>query len=87
MNGVVEIAGPDRSRLSDLMQRYFKVTGDARTVVTDESALYFGAHFAADTLLPGGTSASRHNVFRCLVRAKPESDANGALSDLCRHRL
>ncbi|SAL22964.1 NAD-dependent epimerase/dehydratase [Caballeronia turbans] len=54
MNGVVEIAGPDRSRLSDLMQRYFKVTGDARTVFADESALYFGAQLAADTLLPGG---------------------------------
>ncbi|SAK66941.1 SDR family oxidoreductase [Caballeronia ptereochthonis] len=53
VNGVVEIAGPEKSRLSDLMQRYFTATGDARTVVADEGALYFGAQLAADTLLPG----------------------------------
>ncbi|SAK47892.1 NmrA family transcriptional regulator [Caballeronia temeraria] len=53
MNGVVEIAGPEKSRLCDLMQRYFKATGDARNVIADESTLYFGAQLAADTLLPG----------------------------------
>ncbi|SAK69638.1 NmrA family transcriptional regulator [Caballeronia calidae] len=53
VNGVVEIAGPEKSRLSDLMQRYFTATGDARKVIADERALYFGAQLAADTLLPG----------------------------------
>lgn len=53
LNGVVEIAGPEKSRLSDLMQRYFVAIGDARKVVADDDALYFGAQLAADTLLPG----------------------------------
>jgi uncharacterized protein YbjT (DUF2867 family) len=53
VNGVVEIAGPEKSRLSDLMQRYFTGTGDARAVVADDDAPYFGARLAADTLLPG----------------------------------
>ena len=54
VNGVVEIAGPEKSRLCDLMRRYFTAAGDARAVVADEHALYFGAQLDAHTLLPAG---------------------------------
>ncbi|KWT94126.1 MULTISPECIES: SDR family oxidoreductase [unclassified Variovorax] len=53
LNAAVEIAGPDRVRLSDLVQRYLKASGDPRTVVPDVHARYFGAELKDDTLVPG----------------------------------
>src|SRR5213595_2995304 len=52
-NGVVEIAGPERVRLADLVQRYLTRTQDSRTVVPDPQARYFGALLHDDTLVPG----------------------------------
>lgn len=52
-NGVVEIAGPERVRLSDLVARYLKATNDPRTVVPDVHARYFGAELKDETLVPG----------------------------------
>jgi uncharacterized protein YbjT (DUF2867 family) len=43
VNGTIEIAGPERSRLSDLVARYLTATGDSRTVEADPEARYFGA--------------------------------------------
>jgi uncharacterized protein YbjT (DUF2867 family) len=53
VNGVVEIAGPEKVRLSDLVQRYLTVKQDPRTVIADEHARYFGAELKEDTLVPG----------------------------------
>jgi uncharacterized protein YbjT (DUF2867 family) len=52
-NGVVEIAGPERVRLTDLVQRFLTRTHDSRTVVGDPQARYFGAVLHDDTLVPG----------------------------------
>src|SRR6185369_8883297 len=38
LNGIVEIAGPDRIRLADLVQQYLTATGDKRNVVADTHA-------------------------------------------------
>jgi uncharacterized protein YbjT (DUF2867 family) len=51
-NGIVEIAGPERVRLSDLVRRYLLATNDARQVVADPQARYFGALLQDDTLVP-----------------------------------
>jgi uncharacterized protein YbjT (DUF2867 family) len=53
VNGVVEIAGPERVRLADLVQRFLTRTQDSRTVVPDPQARYFGAALQDDTLVPG----------------------------------
>jgi uncharacterized protein YbjT (DUF2867 family) len=42
-NGTVEVAGPERFHLDELVRRVLKATGDAREVVTDMQARYFGA--------------------------------------------
>jgi uncharacterized protein YbjT (DUF2867 family) len=52
-NGVVEIAGPERLRLADLVQHYLAFKKDPRKVVTDVHARYFGAELKDDTLVPG----------------------------------
>ncbi|MET0791323.1 MAG: SDR family oxidoreductase [Polyangiaceae bacterium] len=53
LNGVVEIAGPERFRLSNLVQRFLKASNDPRQVIADVHARYFGAELNDDTLLPG----------------------------------
>lgn len=52
MSGVVEIAGPEKFRLSELVQRYMGLTGDKRSVVADPQARYFGAILKEDMLVP-----------------------------------
>ncbi|WP_371764934.1 SDR family oxidoreductase [Massilia sp.] len=56
VNGIVEIAGPDRFRLSDLVHDYLAVKGDTRTVRADVHARYFGAELKEDTLVPQGAA-------------------------------
>lgn len=51
INGTIEIAGPERSRLSDLVARYLVATGDARKVVPDMDAKYFGARLEDGSLV------------------------------------
>jgi uncharacterized protein YbjT (DUF2867 family) len=56
VNGIVEIAGPDRFRLADLVQQYLKARNDPRTVRADIHARYFGAELKDDTLVPHGAA-------------------------------
>lgn len=52
-SGMVEIAGPERLPMSDLVARYLAGIHDARQVVTDPSAGYFGSPIDDATLVPG----------------------------------
>lgn len=52
-NGMVEVAGPDRFRLDELVRERLKTAGDPRRVVTDQSATYFGAALEPGSLVPG----------------------------------
>ena len=52
VNGVVEIAGPELFRLNELIQQAMSARHDARTVVADPAARYFGAILGERTLVP-----------------------------------
>jgi uncharacterized protein YbjT (DUF2867 family) len=53
VNGVVEIAGPDRFRLDELIRARLSATGDPRRVIVDPEAACFGITPGERTLLPG----------------------------------
>jgi uncharacterized protein YbjT (DUF2867 family) len=53
VNGTVEIAGPEKAPLAELVQRFLTAIGDPRRVVADPKASYFGAVLEPGTLLPG----------------------------------
>ena len=53
VNGTVELAGPERIPLSDLVRRFLRARHDARKVVEDPGASYFGAPLNDATLVPG----------------------------------
>jgi uncharacterized protein YbjT (DUF2867 family) len=54
VNGTVEIAGPEKVRLPDLVQRFLTASNDPRKVVADPRARYFGAELKDGTLVPVG---------------------------------
>jgi uncharacterized protein YbjT (DUF2867 family) len=56
VNGMIEIAGPERVRLSDLVARHLKATSDPRDVVADNHALYFGVELNDGSLVPGDSA-------------------------------
>lgn len=51
-NDIIEIGGPERFALADIMQKYLKMTNDPRQVKADANALYFGAKLDDLTLVP-----------------------------------
>ena len=55
-NGVVEIAGPERVRLADRVQRFLSASHNPRKAVEDATAHYFGAELRDNTLVPGANA-------------------------------
>lgn len=55
-NGIIDLAGPTRFHFDDIVRQFLKATRDARQVVNDERARYFGAQLVADALVPTGES-------------------------------
>lgn len=53
LNNTIEIAGPERIPLFEIIQRYLKAAKDPRTVVPDPHARYFGSELTDETLVPG----------------------------------
>jgi len=53
LNGTFELAGPEPIRQDDLVRQFLNATGDARTVITDPKALYFGIAVDDRSLTPG----------------------------------
>ena len=52
-DGIVEIGGPEQFRFDEFIGEGLSALGDARTVVTDPDARYFGAVLREDSLVPG----------------------------------
>ena len=53
VNGIIEIGGPEKVRLSELVAGFLQATGDARKVVADSHAHYFGVELDDASLVPG----------------------------------
>jgi uncharacterized protein YbjT (DUF2867 family) len=53
VNGTIEIAGPERLRLDELVRRFLSAKQDPRQVVTDVHARYFGIELNNQSLTPG----------------------------------
>jgi uncharacterized protein YbjT (DUF2867 family) len=53
VNGIVEVAGPERISMAELLKRYLMEIGDTRKVVVDANARYFGAVLNDQSLTPG----------------------------------
>jgi uncharacterized protein YbjT (DUF2867 family) len=52
LNRIVEIAGPEALGIDEAVRRYLTATGDARRVITDDNAPYYGVKVSKTSLLP-----------------------------------
>ncbi|ORW71823.1 SDR family oxidoreductase [Mycobacterium saskatchewanense] len=52
VNGIVNIAGPDRAGMDDFIRDRLTASGDSRRVVTDPTASYFGAVIDERSIVP-----------------------------------
>ena len=53
VNGTVEMAGPERVSLAEIVQRFLSANQDPRKVVADVHARYFGTELNDQSLTPG----------------------------------
>jgi uncharacterized protein YbjT (DUF2867 family) len=53
VNGMIEIAGPELIRQDELVRRFLSAKQDARQVVTDVHARYYGIELNDQSLTPG----------------------------------
>jgi uncharacterized protein YbjT (DUF2867 family) len=53
VSGTVEVGGPEKFRLDELVRRYLAASKDPREVVTDPHARYYGVEVSERTLVPG----------------------------------
>jgi uncharacterized protein YbjT (DUF2867 family) len=52
VNGMVEIGGPEKFRLDELVRKYLAANKDSREVVTDPKARYYGIEVSEKILVP-----------------------------------
>jgi uncharacterized protein YbjT (DUF2867 family) len=62
LNGIVEVGGPEKFRMSELVQLVLRANGDEREVIADSHARYFGAELNDESLVagPGARLGSKH---------------------------
>jgi uncharacterized protein YbjT (DUF2867 family) len=53
VNGIVEVGGPERFRLDELIRRALAARKDPREVIADPHARYYGVKVSESTLVPG----------------------------------
>ena len=53
MNGTIEVAGPERIPLDELVGSFLRATNDPREVVSDVHARYFGTELNDRSLTAG----------------------------------
>ncbi len=56
LNGTIELAGPEPIRMDELVRRFLSAKRDARKVITDVHAGYFGTAINDQSLTPGNNS-------------------------------
>ena len=89
VNGTVEVGGPEKFRLDELVRQFLAARKDPREVVPDPQALYYGVKLSENTLLPGGGATLGETRFEDwlslsasqILPAKPLTTAVAAASN------
>jgi uncharacterized protein YbjT (DUF2867 family) len=70
LNGIVDIAGPERGAMHEIVGACLRAQGDAREVIADERATYFGGVMEERSLVPlGDARLGRVSLGQWLERA------------------
>lgn len=78
VNGIVEIAGPEKLRLDEFVRLYLNASHDSRHVVADSGARYFGIEVNDRSLTPDGEARIGRTRFEdWLINATPPAARHG----------
>lgn len=70
-DGIVEIGGPEKIAMDELVGRGLAANGDPRPVVGDPEAPYFGTKLAGDELTPGPEAQLSSTTYAEWLAAQP----------------
>ncbi len=68
LNGVIEVAGPERARFDEFIRRGLSARNDPREVIADSHARYFGAELSENSLVPVGDAQLGETPFEEWLR-------------------
>ncbi len=71
MNGIVEVAGPEKIPLDALARQHLAANGDGRKVIADVRARYFGTELNDKSLTPGDGPRLGHIRFEDWLSRSP----------------
>lgn len=77
VNGIIEVGGPEKFRLDELVRRYFAATSDPREVVTDANATYYGVAISERTLVPEDGAQLSQTRFETWLKHAAAQTSNG----------
>jgi len=78
VNGTVEVGGPEKFRLDELVRKYFAANKDPREVVTDPKARYYGVEVSEKTLIPADDARLGETRFEIWLSQSAAKAAGGA---------
>jgi len=70
--GMIEIAGPERLPMVDLVRRHFDGIGETRSVIADDTAPYFGVVLEDRWLTPAGPAWLSERRYSDWLAAQPK---------------
>jgi uncharacterized protein YbjT (DUF2867 family) len=76
-NGIVEVGGPEKFPLDELVRKYFAATKDPREVVTDPKAHYYGIPVGERTLVPEDNARLSETRFETWLKQAVSKAAAG----------
>ncbi|HEY4086904.1 MAG TPA: NmrA family transcriptional regulator, partial [Bryobacteraceae bacterium] len=77
--GITEIGGPEKFRLDELARRTLKALHDARDVISDPQAPYYGIQVNETTLLPADNAQLGETRFEDWLSRTTKETAKSAL--------
>ena len=77
VNGMVEVGGPEKFDLDELVRKYFAATKDPREVVTDPKAHYYGIEVGEKTLIPEDNARLSETRFETWLNQSASKAAAG----------
>ena len=78
VNGTIEIAGPERFPLSDIVQQYLTAIADTRKVTADINARHFGGEIDDHSLTPGKDARIGETTFAEWLAGQAAAPRSGA---------
>jgi len=73
VNGITEIAGPDRATMYEMVARYLQVTNDPRKVLSTGKFEYYGGAVSESALVPAGQAKLGTVTFESWLNRQKQS--------------